>query len=71
METTKNPLTSKTIWGVLVMLLPTVGAWLGFDISADDASEAGVHIDTLIEAAGALLAVYGRVAAKAKIGVSG
>ena len=60
---TKGFLQSKTIWGVIMMLAPTVAQLFGLHIGADDIGNAGQLIQTIIEAVGGLLAIYGRATA--------
>jgi len=62
---TKGLLGSKTVWGVLIMLLgPLVLRWTGIDLS----SETGVELaDKLPELVGAFLAIYGRAKADGRI----
>ena len=64
----KSFLKSKTIWGVATMVianvLPTVLPVLGYEFTSDDASALLGAIQSMMEAAGAILAIYGRVVAK-------
>ena len=58
---------SKTVWGVVVMLLSSTLATVGIQI---DAAAQGEVVDLImhgITVAGAALAVYGRITAKAEI----
>jgi hypothetical protein len=67
METTKNFLKSKSIWGIVVLLAATLG--IGDLIPADLAETAPAFIDTIFAIIGAVLAAYGRFAAKDKLTV--
>lgn len=53
-------LKSKTILGVILSVLPTLLPALGINFGADDAQMINATLDSLVQAAGALLAVYGR-----------
>ena len=53
-------LKSKTIIGVIMSVLPALAVAFGFTFSADDAAMVNSTVDALIQAGGALLAVYGR-----------
>lgn len=58
---------SKTVWGVVVMLLSSTLATVGIQI---DAAAQGEVVDLIMQGitvAGAALAVYGRITAKAEI----
>ena len=67
----KSFLKSKTIWGVATMVianvLPTLLPVLGYEFTTADAQELLTAIQTLMESAGAMLAIYGRVVAKDQI----
>lgn len=67
-EPMKSFLKSKTIWGVATMVianvLPTLLPVLGYEFTTTDAQELLTAIQTLMESAGAVLAIYGRVVAK-------
>lgn len=56
-------LKSKTIIGVILSALPALLPALGITFSADDAQLVSSGVDALIQAVGAVLAVYGRFAA--------
>lgn len=56
-------LASKTIWGLIIAALPTLAPLVGLSLTADDASMLGSHVDGVIQAAGFLLALWGRVKA--------
>jgi len=64
----KSFLQSKTIWGVATMVianvLPTVLPVLGYEFTSADAQSLLGAVQTMVEAAGAILAIYGRVVAK-------
>ena len=62
----KNVLTSKTIWGIIILALPIVRDWLGIDLAEEQLQG---WIDSGFEIVGFVLAVYGRFAAKTAITV--
>lgn len=63
----KHWLKSKTIWGVIVCVLPTLAPLVG--LGNDDLTMISHVGDSVIQAVGALLAVYGRVKAEDKLSV--
>lgn len=63
-------LKSKTILGVIVTMLPTLLPALGISFSVEDAQLISNTGDALIQAGGAMLAVYGRFVAKHDIGLT-
>jgi len=63
-------LKSKTIIGVVVTILPTLLPILGVSFSTEDAQLISSMGDAVIQAFGAILAVYGRFVAKNDIGLT-
>jgi len=62
----KGMLMSKTVWGVLLMILGTFFKWTGEDVKF--LTEVAVNIVSLgTELVGAVLAVYGRMVAEKNI----
>jgi len=62
----KSLLTSKTVWGVILMILGTFFKWNNEDVRF--LTEAAVNIVSLaMEMTGAVLAVYGRMKAEKSI----
>jgi len=57
-------LKSKTVLGVLISIAPTVLPLVGIDFNPDDATMFTSTADLVIQAVGAVLALYGRVKAK-------
>jgi hypothetical protein len=53
-------LKSKTIIGIVVSILPALAIQFGLSFSVDDAAMINTTVDQLIQAAGALIAVWGR-----------
>jgi len=60
-------LKSKTVWGVIVMVLPTLLPMLGLNLVGDDASLITNTGDALMTFIGGVLAIYGRVKADTSI----
>ncbi|MBO9419170.1 hypothetical protein J7481_06660 [Labrenzia sp. R4_2] len=75
MTETKSLFCSKTFWGAAVAVLGALAGLFGLEMSAADQAELtslanqllGIW-DSLVVIAGALLAIYGRVTARQKIG---
>lgn len=63
MEEVKGMLTSKTIWGTIIMIAATVSQMMGWDIG--DTNGLAEQIAALV---GAVIAIYGRVVAVKRIG---
>lgn len=63
-------LKSKTVWGVIIMALPQLLPLFGVDFSADDASALNADMQAIVAAVGGLLALWGRVSAKARLTVT-
>lgn len=65
MEATKNFLTSKSIWGVIILILSAIGFPVpeGFEASAIDL------VNSIFIAIGGALAIYGRVKAEKKLSI--
>lgn len=59
----KNFLGSKTIWGTVIAVVPTLAPLIGISFSAEDAAMVSNSIDAIITAVGGLLAIYGRIKA--------
>ena len=68
---TKHFLTSKTVLGVAVLLLPTLKSLFGIEITATELTGLFTNIDlivnTCLSAVGGILAVYGRIQANGGI----
>lgn len=61
-------LKSKTIIGIIISMLPTLLPAVG--LGTDDTQLVSSNVDTIIQASGALLAVYGRFKAKGAVIIS-
>ena len=68
LEDIKGFFQSKTVWGALIAIAPPVASLFGYDIGKDDVAGFQTHLDSIITAVGALIAMYGRVTATTKIG---
>ena len=60
---TKNPILSKTIWGVIIQLIALGSIQLGYDIGNQ-----GMWVNGIVGLIGAVLAIFGRIKAVKKIG---
>ena len=75
--TTKSFAKSKTIWGALIAALPTLAQSVGVDIgqgpvTLDTVNNLGdPQVSTILEAAGGVLVLWGRMTAKAALGLKG
>jgi uncharacterized protein (DUF697 family) len=67
MNDVKSFIASKTVWGAGIAILPQVLSLFGIEISPADAQGIASHVDGVVTAVGALLAIYGRVTAKKAI----
>lgn len=66
MTEAKSFLASKTLWGVLLMV---AGSVLGFNVPEGVDQELANISSTVLEAVGAILAIYGRLKAEKKLGL--
>jgi len=58
---------SKTVWGAAVALAGAVSAMAGVHVDAASAEEAVAALTAMAGAAGALVAIYGRFAARSAL----
>lgn len=65
---TKSILSSKGVWGGIITILGAGLGFFGFDVGSADMTAISTHIDSIVVAAGGLLAIYGRIVASKKIG---
>ena len=63
----KFPLLSKTNLGALATLAPIILPMFGVNFSANDADLISHNVDQIIQAGGALLAIYGRFSVGKKV----
>lgn len=63
----KNWYSSKTIWGALISIVASVLHFASIDLGTTDKSQLVDAVVNIAGALGGLLAVYGRVTAKATI----
>lgn len=68
MRELKSIFASKTVWGAVVAAAPAVSGMFGITITGADVMEASRHLDSIVTAGGALLAIYGRITARSRIG---
>ena len=66
---TKIFLASKTIWGVIIMALPALLPLAGVSFGVDDTTVVNEAADKIFQAAGALIAVWGRWSASTKLSI--
>ncbi len=66
----KNFLSSKTIQGILITVLPIILPLIGISFSADDGAVLSQNIDAIISAVGAIWATYGRIVASGSISLT-
>ena len=66
---TKIFLASKTIWGVVIMALPALLPLAGVTFGPDDTVLLNDTADKIFQAAGALIAVWGRWSATTKLSI--
>ena len=71
MTDVKSWIFSKGIWGSLIAILGVVLPLLGFRFGLAESTLLGQYIDSIIAAAGGLLALYGRITATKMIGTGG
>lgn len=62
---------SRTIWASIVAVLASTAGLAGIEIAQDDVVSLTDDVMNLIAAAGAIVAVIGRIAARSRIGRSG
>ena len=62
---TKFFLASKTIWGVIIMALPALLPLVGVSFGPDDTAMVNDAADKVFQAAGGLIAIWGRWSASA------
>ena len=66
---TKIFLASKTIWGVIIMALPALLPLAGVSFGVDDTTVVNDAADKVFQAAGALIAIWGRWSASTKLSI--
>lgn len=68
MDDMKTWYRSKTVWGALIAILAPLVRYAGLELGAAEQEEIVNAIMTIVATAGGLLALYGRIAARAAIG---
>ncbi|MBD3746708.1 MAG: hypothetical protein IE932_10915 [Sphingopyxis terrae] len=61
---------SKTIWAALVVFLVTIAPELGVGITDQDAADGGGALGNILVGVSALVAIWGRVRARQRIGTA-
>lgn len=61
----KGALSSMTIWGGILAILPVVGNFVGVDIGVDEVQS---NIESIVTGVGGILAIIGRFRASSKVG---
>ncbi|WP_372570349.1 hypothetical protein [Ruegeria jejuensis] len=69
MTDVKSFLTSKTVWGAIIAILPQLALIFGFQFTEADAADLQEKVSAIISALGGIYAMYGRVVAKEQIGL--
>lgn len=67
---TKSILTSKTIWGALLALLPALLSLFGLDTLPGFQEQASAVVEQVITLVGGALAIYGRIVATKQLVVT-
>ena len=67
MENWKGLLSSKTVWGVIVMVIGTALGW-GAEAQEVITTSVMLIVSGVLEILGAVLAIYGRIKAEKRIG---
>ena len=62
--------TSKTVIGVIVSVLPVLLPSFGITFSPEDGTFVSGNVDMVIQAVGAILALYGRFVAKNSLSIA-
>jgi len=70
MTETKPFWQSKTLWGGVIMILPTVLAFLGVDLTTEETAQIGSVVESIVEAVGFIFVIIGRIGAAKAIGVT-
>lgn len=59
---------SKGVWGGLIAIAAAIGGLFGYDVTADDQTAIIEAVAGIAGIAGALIAIWGRVRARKRIG---
>lgn len=68
MNGTKSAFASKGVWGGAIAVLAGVAGFFGYGVTPGDVSGLTDNVTSIVAAVGGLLAIWGRISAKAKIG---
>jgi hypothetical protein len=71
----KSIFASKTIWGAVIMLAPTIAGLLGLNLTSADATAAVDHasgiVNNVIEVVGFFMVLWGRMTATKAVTLTG
>lgn len=71
MNDSKHLFTSKTIAGVIILLIPAIKSVLGIEIEASEINTLSMNIDQIVDLGlsifGGIMAIFGRINAKHKL----
>ena len=71
MNDVKSFIESKTIWGAVIAVAPTVANLFGFSVTPADVAQVSSNVDAIVTGFGALMVVWGRVTATKAVGLRG
>lgn len=64
----KSALASKGVWGGLIAVAAGLAGLVGVDIGGQEAGELAEHAAAIAAAVGGIVAIWGRIAARRRIG---
>jgi hypothetical protein len=64
----KSILSSKTVWGGVLALVPAIVSGFGYAISGADAAQLQSLVPELVSAVGGIIAIFGRIVATKQVG---
>lgn len=71
MKDSKHVLTSKTIVGVIILLLPTIKSILGIDLSPEEVNTLFLNVNQIFDLGasvlGGIMAIWGRITANKQL----
>lgn len=59
---------SRTVWGAAIAILASLANLLGLDVAPDDEAQLVDAVTALVAAVGGIVAIYGRVSARKRLG---
>lgn len=66
-ERVKNAVLSKTIWGILITVIPPIAIFFDVAITAGDVTAVEAALAGMFSSIGAILGIYGRVKADSRV----